>query len=109
MENWGLITGRTWGFLVDSDRADIASKKRVVGYQGHEVAHMWFGNITTPEWWDNLYLNEGTFQVVGSTRSIAEFWMILPRIRNLGMSYFLPLIQSVADEGSKDGRGHHTR
>jgi len=72
MENWGLITGRTYGFLLDSDRADIASKKRVVGYQGHEVAHMWFGNITTPEWWDNLYLNEGAFNLFGFSETNSD-------------------------------------
>ncbi|KAI9451359.1 leucyl aminopeptidase [Lactarius psammicola] len=60
MENWGLITGRTTAYLVDPENADIAAKKRIAGTQSHEVAHMWFGNITTMKWWDNLYLNEGT-------------------------------------------------
>ncbi|KAI6028342.1 hypothetical protein F5J12DRAFT_804695 [Pisolithus orientalis] len=59
MENWGLITGRTSAFLLDPDRVDVATKKRVTVFQSHEVAHMWFGNITTMEWWDYLYLNEG--------------------------------------------------
>ncbi|KAI0280676.1 peptidase family M1-domain-containing protein [Russula aff. rugulosa BPL654] len=58
MENWGLITGRTTAYLIDLENADIAAKKRIAGTQSHEVAHMWFGNITTMEWWDNLYLNE---------------------------------------------------
>ncbi|KAH9981908.1 leucyl aminopeptidase [Russula compacta] len=64
MENWGLITGRTTAYLVDPENADIAAKKRIAGTQSHEVAHMWFGNITTMEWWDNLYLNEGTPRVI---------------------------------------------
>ncbi|KAF8831487.1 hypothetical protein HHX47_DHR1000653 [Lentinula edodes] len=59
MENWGLITGRTSALLLDPKKADLAAKKRVVVVQSHEVAHMWFGNITTMEWWDYLYLNEG--------------------------------------------------
>ncbi|KAF9562157.1 leucyl aminopeptidase [Agrocybe pediades] len=59
MENWGLITGRTSAFLLDPARADIQAKKRVASVQSHEVAHMWFGNITTMEWWNYLYLNEG--------------------------------------------------
>ncbi|KAJ4001405.1 leucyl aminopeptidase [Lentinula boryana] len=59
MENWGLITGRTSALLLDPRKADLAAKKRVVVVQSHEVAHMWFGNITTMEWWDYLYLNEG--------------------------------------------------
>ncbi|KAJ7738474.1 leucyl aminopeptidase [Mycena maculata] len=60
MENWGLITGRTTALLLDPTRADIHAKKLVAMTQSHEVAHMWFGNITTMRWWDNLYLNEET-------------------------------------------------
>ena len=59
MENWGLITGRTSVFLLDPKRTDLKAKKRVATVQSHEVAHMWFGNITTMEWWNYLYLNEG--------------------------------------------------
>ncbi|KAG9318425.1 peptidase family M1-domain-containing protein [Chiua virens] len=65
MENWGLITGRTSGFLMDSERPDMATKKRVTVFQSHEVAHMWFGDITTMEWWDYLYLNEGFATLMG--------------------------------------------
>ncbi|KAJ8587988.1 hypothetical protein M405DRAFT_277524 [Rhizopogon salebrosus TDB-379] len=65
MENWGLITGRTSAFLLDPERADMAAKKRVTVFQSHEVAHMWFGDITTMEWWDYLYLNEGFATLMG--------------------------------------------
>ncbi|KAG6919995.1 hypothetical protein DXG01_013344 [Tephrocybe rancida] len=58
MENWGLITGRTNAFLLDPNKADLQAKKWVATTQSHEVAHMWFGNITTMEWWNYLYLNE---------------------------------------------------
>jgi len=59
MENWGLITGRTSAFLVDPKKGDLAAKKRILTVQSHEVAHMWFGNVVTMDWWDYLYLNEG--------------------------------------------------
>ncbi|KAJ7812088.1 hypothetical protein B0H14DRAFT_2858160 [Mycena olivaceomarginata] len=65
MENWGLITGRTSAFLTDSKKVDITSRKSIAGTQSHEVAHMWFGNITTMAWWDNLYLNEGFATLMG--------------------------------------------
>jgi len=65
MENWGLITGRTSAFLLDPAKADIAATKRVATVTSHEVAHMWFGNITTMSWWDNLYLNEGFATLMG--------------------------------------------
>ncbi|KAF5367551.1 hypothetical protein D9758_003664 [Tetrapyrgos nigripes] len=70
MENWGLITGRTNSFLLDPKKADIAGKKRVITVQSHEVAHMWFGNITTMEWWDYLYLNEGFATLMGEVITI---------------------------------------
>jgi len=59
MENWGLIVGRTSVLLLDPERADLVGKKRVLSVQSHEIAHMWFGNVVTMEWWDYLYLNEG--------------------------------------------------
>ena len=58
--NQGLITGRTSVFLLDPEKVTVSAQKRVATVQSHEVAHMWFGNITTMAWWDNLYLNEGS-------------------------------------------------
>ncbi|KAJ8469486.1 hypothetical protein ONZ45_g16876 [Pleurotus djamor] len=65
MENWGLITGRTIALLFNPERGDLAAKKQVATTQSHEVAHMWFGNITTMEWWNYLYLNEGFATLMG--------------------------------------------
>ncbi|KAI0029430.1 peptidase family M1-domain-containing protein [Vararia minispora EC-137] len=67
MENWGLITGRTSAMLVDPNSLDLQRKMRVAGTQSHEIAHMWFGDITTMAWWDNLYLNEGFATVMGES------------------------------------------
>ncbi|EIN08063.1 hypothetical protein PUNSTDRAFT_126849 [Punctularia strigosozonata HHB-11173 SS5] len=72
MENWGLITGRTSMYLLDAERADIKTKKRIATTQSHEVAHMWFGNITTMEWWTYLYLNEGFATLMGEVIIIAR-------------------------------------
>jgi len=65
MENWGLIAGGTSCFALDPDSEDLRTKKEIASVQCHEVAHMWFGNITTMEWWDNLYLNEGFATLMG--------------------------------------------
>ncbi|TFK50212.1 hypothetical protein OE88DRAFT_1736470 [Heliocybe sulcata] len=53
--------GRTTAFLVDPEKAELRAKMKIADTQCHEVAHMWFGNITTMSWWDNLYLNEGNY------------------------------------------------
>ncbi|KAA1467278.1 leucyl aminopeptidase [Dentipellis sp. KUC8613] len=70
MENWGLITGRTIAFLIDPKTSDMKAKKTVATVQSHEVAHMWFGNITTMEWWDYLYLNEGFATLMGNVIAV---------------------------------------
>ncbi|KAG1728236.1 hypothetical protein EDB19DRAFT_1913890 [Suillus lakei] len=50
MENWGLVTGRTSAFFLDPKKAGVAAKKRAIAFQSHEIAHTWFGDITTMEW-----------------------------------------------------------
>jgi len=59
MENWGLVTYRETALLIDSVNSSIAAKQRVAIVVGHELAHQWFGNIVTMEWWTHLWLNEG--------------------------------------------------
>ena len=55
--------------MVDPEKTSLAGKQNVAATQSHEVAHMWFGDIVTMKWWDNLYLNEGMVQ---PRRSSAE-------------------------------------
>ncbi|KAL5490410.1 APE2 [Sanghuangporus weigelae] len=43
MENWGLITGRTTAFCLDTKKSGVNAQKNVATTQSHEVAHMWFG------------------------------------------------------------------
>ena len=59
MENWGLIT-------MTEDSAEVSDKgqwgSQRVSYTNliaHEVSHMWFGNLVTMTWWDDLWLKEG--------------------------------------------------
>lgn len=59
MENWGLITYRETAMLYDPNSSSIANKQRVAVVVAHELAHQWFGNLVTPKWWDDLWLNEG--------------------------------------------------
>lgn len=59
MENWGLITYREQAMLVDPKNTSLAMKQWVAMVIAHELAHQWFGNLVTMQWWTDLWLNEG--------------------------------------------------
>ncbi|KYQ90203.1 hypothetical protein DLAC_08802 [Tieghemostelium lacteum] len=59
MENWGCITFRQTDLLYDPQIADVDNKARVAEVVAHEIAHQWFGDLTTMVWWTDLWLNEG--------------------------------------------------
>ncbi|XP_063226837.1 puromycin-sensitive aminopeptidase isoform X2 [Bacillus rossius redtenbacheri] len=59
MENWGLVTYRETCLLVDPENTSAVRKQWIALVVGHEIAHQWFGNLVTMEWWTHLWLNEG--------------------------------------------------
>lgn len=59
MENWGAITYRESALLVDEEHSSAGNKQWVALVVAHELAHQWFGNLVTMEWWTHLWLNEG--------------------------------------------------
>ncbi|OAL06541.1 hypothetical protein IQ06DRAFT_208141 [Phaeosphaeriaceae sp. SRC1lsM3a] len=59
MENWGLVTYRVVDVLIDEKVSGAAVKQRVAETVQHELAHQWFGNLVTMDFWDGLWLNEG--------------------------------------------------
>lgn len=58
MENWGLITYREIALLAEPQTTSIASRHYIATVVCHELAHQWFGNLVTMQWWNDLWLNE---------------------------------------------------
>lgn len=59
MENWGLITFRESAMLYEMGVSPNVYQHRVAIVIAHEISHQWFGNLVTPSWWSDLWLNEG--------------------------------------------------
>ena len=57
MENPGAIVYREYLMLLDED-SPLRQKRGYNRVHSHELAHQWFGNLVTPVWWEDIWLNE---------------------------------------------------
>ena len=76
MENWGAIMYFEPALLLDPSRASESSRRGVFNTVAHEMAHQWFGNLVTMNWWDELWLNEGyaTWMAAKATSQLRPAW-----------------------------------
>ena len=58
MENPGAVTYGDQYLLFDPKTMSTAQRRRFAYFTAHELAHMWFGDLVTMKWWDDLWLNE---------------------------------------------------
>ena len=60
MENWGLITYRVTAVLFDEEKSDQRFRNRIAYVVAHELAHQWFGNLVTMDWWNEVCLHHSS-------------------------------------------------
>ena len=83
MENAGAIVFTEGALLIDPRSVNPDQRHNVTGTIAHELAHMWFGDLVTMKWWDDLWLNE-SFASWMATRVVDEVYPeVHDRIRTL--------------------------
>ena len=91
MENSGLVLFRQALLLMDPKTASWLQEKNIAHVIAHEFAHMWFGDLVTMKWWDDIWLNEAfaewiAYKVVESLSPEYEIWEDFQPGRNLALA-----------------------
>ncbi|ESN96672.1 hypothetical protein HELRODRAFT_189331 [Helobdella robusta] len=78
MENWGIITYGEELLCMDNETTSIVGLFNGVTIVSHELAHMWYGNLLTCKWWDDLWIQEGfaTHYNYNPTEVLGWDWML---------------------------------
>ncbi len=84
MENWGAITFREIYLSIDESTGS-SNYKSIAEVIAHEIAHQWFGDLVTMEWWNDLWLNESfaTFMSYKMINTIKPQWDAIGDLINL--------------------------
>jgi alanyl aminopeptidase len=72
MENVGAITYDEWLLLMDEESA-LNQRRAYTSVHAHEMAHQWFGNLVTPDWWTDIWLNEA-FATWMASKTADAYW-----------------------------------
>uniref|UniRef100_A0AAY4B5N0 Aminopeptidase n=1 Tax=Denticeps clupeoides TaxID=299321 RepID=A0AAY4B5N0_9TELE len=78
MENWGLITYRESALLFVEGVSSETNKEWIATIIAHELAHQWFGNLVTMNWWNEIWLNEGfaTYMAYKGVDKVEPSWNV---------------------------------
>ncbi|XP_070598983.1 aminopeptidase Q-like [Erythrolamprus reginae] len=110
MENWGLIIFHESSLLADPKDTYLRNKMHICQVVAHEVAHQWFGNLVTMDWWNDLWLNEGFATYFGQL-GLAYIEHVLPLDKLFSERLTLPMLASDGQELNQslsDTRTHET-
>ena len=85
MENWGIVIYKESLIFFEEGETPETHKELIARVLNHEISHMWFGNLITPKWWDDLWLNEGfaryydftTTNILHPEWNIVKYYLII--------------------------------
>lgn len=91
MENPGAITFREKYLLADEKESALSTKQDIVSIIAHEMAHLWFGDLVTMKWWDDIWLNEAfaTWMADKATDHVKPEWKIIEQFFSKRQRAFL--------------------
>jgi aminopeptidase N len=86
MENVGIVT-LSEDMLYRGEKKTLSNRMKLAAVVTHELAHMWFGDLVTMKWWNDLWLNEAfaTYMAFFSINEIPELnFFSQMKVRELG-------------------------